>query len=125
VKIKSIWILFIIAIFLIQGCAEFIDLQEAKHKIKEEQKLANQRRNEYVNNHPELDSEMKLAILNGKVFLGMTSEQISASWGKPKTINRSVYTWGIQEQWVYGNPIYKSQYLYLENDTLTSFQDSK
>lgn len=53
-----------------------------------------------------------------KIIIGMTKEQILLSWGEPETKNRTVGSWGVHEQWIYGN-----KYLYFENDKLTSFQD--
>ena len=61
---------------------------------------------------------MLKAIKEKKVFIGMTKEQVLASWRKPEDINRSVGMWGVHEQWIYGET-----YLYFENDILTSFQD--
>ncbi|MEW6614809.1 MAG: hypothetical protein AB1401_05025 [Thermodesulfobacteriota bacterium] len=69
--------------------------------------------------NPTWSNEMIKIILNEKIKLGMTKEQIVASWGYPKSINRNVGSWGIYEQWVYGNSVY----LYLENGILKSFQD--
>ncbi len=57
-------------------------------------------------------------VINRKVILGMTKEQVIASWGRPNDINRSVGSWGVHEQWVYDN-----KYLYFEDGVLTSFQD--
>jgi hypothetical protein len=53
-----------------------------------------------------------------EITLGMTKEQVIASWGSPKDKNRSVGSWGVHEQWVY-----HSTYLYFENGILTSYQD--
>ena len=58
------------------------------------------------------------AIKGQRVALGMTADQVILSWGKPEDVNRSVGSWGIHEQWVYGE-----QYVYLENGKVTSFQD--
>lgn len=58
------------------------------------------------------------AIKDQKVVLGMTAKQVELSWGKPEDVNRSVGSWGVHEQWVYGR-----QYLYLENGKVSSFQD--
>ncbi len=58
------------------------------------------------------------AIKEKKIFLGMTRDQVRASWGLPRTVNRSVGAWGVHEQWVY-----RGTYLYFENDRLTSYQD--
>ena len=78
------------------------------------------RRQGYVKTHSELDNNTKEAILKGKIFIGMGSDQAKASWGPPKRINKTVSASGVHEQW-----IYSSQYLYFENGKLTSFQSSE
>ena len=65
-------------------------------------------------------SAIEKAVIEKKIQIGMTAEQVRLAWGKPRRINRSVGVWGTHEQWVYG-----STYLYFENDILTSFQDSR
>lgn len=62
-------------------------------------------------------------IKNKKICLGMTKEQVRLSWGRPDDINRTVGSWGTHEQWIYRRGEYKSQYLYFENDYVTSWQD--
>lgn len=79
------------------------------------------RREAYVNNHPELSTRMEALILNGSITIGMTEEQARVSWGSPDHINRSVGSWGVHEQWVYGR--YSHNYLYFENGILTSWQN--
>lgn len=59
------------------------------------------------------------AVKQQEIILGMTSEQAKLSWGEPDQVNKSVGSWGVNEQWVYGN-----QYLYFSNGKLTSFQTS-
>ncbi len=56
-------------------------------------------------------------IKKGKIKIGMKSEQVSFSWGKPDKINKSIGSWGVHEQW-----IYMRYYLYFENGILTSLQ---
>jgi hypothetical protein len=58
-------------------------------------------------------------ILDGKIWLGMTSEMAKESWGAPYDINRTAGSFGVREQWVYKN----DQYLYFEDSILTSWQD--
>lgn len=53
-----------------------------------------------------------------EVRMGMPYWEIYRKWGAPGSINRSVGSWGVHEQWVYGNT-----YLYFEGGLLTSFQD--
>jgi len=94
-------------------------------------KKIQERRTSYVQNHPELDERTKSAILNGRIFIGMNTEQVLASWGKPNKINRSVYEWGVHEQWVYGglsgygrySSYTEPTYLYFEDGLLKSWQD--
>lgn len=42
------------------------------------------------------------------------------SLGKPETINKTVGSWGVHEQWVYGDT-----YLYFENNVLKSYSNSR
>ena len=53
------------------------------------------------------------------VVIGMTCEMCIASWGKPNNINTTTNTYGVREQWVYGN----SRYLYFDDGVLTTIQD--
>ena len=68
--------------------------------------------------HPSWDKKTWKAIEKNKIYIGMNKEMVLMSWGKPKDINRTVGSWGSHEQWGYD-----SQYLYFENNKLTSFQD--
>jgi hypothetical protein len=65
-------------------------------------------------------ADIEKAVIDKKIRLGMTDEQVRMAWGKPETVNRSVGSWGRHEQWVYG-----STYLYFENDLLKSYQESR
>ena len=52
--------------------------------------------------------------------IGMTPEEVKAStWGSPTKINKSTYSWGTTEQWVY--PSYK--YIYFKNGKVTSISE--
>jgi hypothetical protein len=56
------------------------------------------------------------------VRIGMSQEDVlSSSWGRPERVNRTTYSFGTHEQWVYGN----SQYLYFENGVLKTIQNSR
>lgn len=59
------------------------------------------------------------AIEEGKVFLGMTAEQVRMSWGKPEEINKTITGNIRHEQWVYGI----GHYLYFDNGILTGIQN--
>ncbi len=93
--------------------------------LSEASSRAQMRRNTYIDNHPQLSEFLKKQIFHGAVCIGMTPEQVVASWGNPNSINRTTGAWGVHEQWVYGTYMYggKVKYLYFENDTLTTIQD--
>ncbi len=70
-----------------------------------------------VNLHPEWNSSVKEAILDGDVEAGMSKEQVQASWGLPKDISVNIDKSGNHEQWCYG----VSRYLYFENGELVEW----
>jgi hypothetical protein len=70
--------------------------------------------------------EVKKAIINSHIIIGMTEEQVRYSWGSPDDMNRSVGSWGVHEQWVFENQVYnylRTTYVYFENGMLTSYQE--
>lgn len=75
--------------------------------------------------HPSLSITQAQRIIDHKIWLGMTDSMAVLSWGRPNDINRSVYSWGTHEQWVYDGGRYSSTwYLYFEEGILTSWQES-
>lgn len=63
---------------------------------------------------------MSKLIREEKVLIGMTECDLYASWGYPQSENRSVGSWGVHIQHVYGD---FGPYVYTENGRVTSFQD--
>jgi len=57
-------------------------------------------------------------IINKEIWIGMTKDMMLDSWGYPEDINRSVGSWGVHEQCIYGDTN-----VYVENGTVTSWQD--
>lgn len=55
----------------------------------------------------------------GTITLGISSCQLYASWGTPESENRSVGSWGVHTQHVYG----LRSYVYTRNGIVTSWQD--
>lgn len=54
------------------------------------------------------------------VRLGMTAAIVRlCGWGEPNSINRTITSWGVSEQWVYGD----GRYLYFRNGRLDTIQD--
>jgi hypothetical protein len=63
---------------------------------------------------------MAMNAKKGGVSLGMSKKQVLASnWGKPNQINRTIWSGGTREQWVYG----RASYLYFTNDILATIQN--
>ena len=65
-------------------------------------------------------SEIAERIMSGKIWIGMTTEMAKLSIGAPDDINRTVYSFGVHEQWIYS---ILDLYLYFEDGKLTSWQD--
>lgn len=63
-------------------------------------------------------SEVAKRLLKNQYWIGMTDEMALISLGSPDKKNRSVGSWGIHEQWIYGDT-----YLYFENGVLNSYQN--
>jgi hypothetical protein len=61
-------------------------------------------------------SSMAARISEGKVWKGMNAEMVRDSWGKPDKINREINGNDVKEEW-----LYKSTWLYLENNTLVEW----
>lgn len=75
-----------------------------------------------------LDRKEKVesAVLNGKVFIGMTAEEALRSWGQPTKINQTLNGSGTSEQWVYRREGgIEGQYVYLTNGIVQSIQSPK
>ena len=90
-------------------------------ELKARQDETQQRRELYVKAHPNLPEGIKAAVLAGQILIGMSTEAAQASWGAPGKINRTGTAKGVHEQWVYGD----NTYLYFDNGTLRSWQDSR
>lgn len=61
-------------------------------------------------------TNMAAKLIAGKIWKGMSSEMVRDSWGKPQKINRIIGNDLIREEW-----IYKSSWLYVENDFLVDW----
>ena len=85
--------------------------------------MGQRRRQEFVDRHQSISQRFKNAILNAKIILGMNREMVSASWGEPGDINKSVGSYGVHEQWIYGDYTTERYFLYFENGVLTSWQE--
>jgi hypothetical protein len=62
------------------------------------------------------------AIANRSVSIGMNSDEVIKSWGRPSKINKTVTSSGVQEQWVYNRGGHKTQYVYMDNGVVRTIQ---
>jgi hypothetical protein len=78
----------------------------------------------YVESHPNLPEITKKAILESKLIMGLSKEQVLAAAGSPIRIHKMYNNYGTSEQWVYGYSDAGSYeiYLYFDNDKLTNVQ---
>lgn len=89
-------------------------------KLKAEQAAyENSKAGKLCKAHPAWSKDDCGIIAEGKVNIGMTAEQAIAAWGRPNDINKTTYSFGVHEQWVYGI----SSYLYFEDGILTTIQN--
>lgn len=67
------------------------------------------------------DDEIRL-IRKKRIKLGMSETALLISWGYPRRINRSVGSYGVHKQYVYGSSSNRT-YVYVENGKVKSWQD--
>jgi len=86
------------------------------------QEQQRQRRRDLLNRYGESNCNR---ILEGKIWIGMTSEMAKESLGFPDDINRTVLTSSVLEQWVYEGEgaNYYNTYLNFDDGILTNWQD--
>ena len=63
---------------------------------------------------------MATRLYSGKIWKGMNSEMVKDSWGTSQKINRTINGNTVQEEW-----IYKTTWLYFENNTLIDWGPAK
>ncbi len=66
-----------------------------------------------------LSGEDRQRVIEGKIWVGASSEIVTASWGPPEDVNRTTTAAGTREQWVYGI----GTYVYLEDGRVTAIQN--
>ena len=68
---------------------------------------------------PAWTEEQCTQVAAGTLALGMTGEMAEIAWGKPRDVKRSVGSWGVHEQWVYGS----DTSIFFENGILASWTE--
>lgn len=122
------YILLILVFGVTSGCAMWDRMAKNYYYSQHPEARMQEHRQEVVNQHPEWPEQVQADVLAGTVRIGMTQEQVLASLGNPYDVNRTVGSWGVHEQWIYGYyqqdyAFTPSLYLYIEDGILTSFQD--
>jgi hypothetical protein len=72
-----------------------------EHALEQERlRQAQERRRQEISAKP-WPEKIKRAVLEKQIEIGMTSEQVTASWGRPQSINETITATSRQEQWTY------------------------
>jgi hypothetical protein len=80
---------------------------------KETQPVQDQQQSRFSFLENKYGSNMASRLMAGKIWKGMTSDMVSDSWGTADKINRIISGNVVKEEW-----IFKSTWLYFENNTL-------
>ncbi len=85
-------------------------------------------RQKYVASNPGLDPQIKAAIIEGTLCMGMSERDVVASIGYPDRVNRDTYQYGTRAQFCYneigGNFNFnRFRYVYFENGRVTSWSE--
>ena len=98
--------------------------EEAAAKAKAEQEAWERTKaGQICKKNPWWTKETCENIANKKVWIGMSTDQAIASWGKPDDINKTVTSLGVHEQWSYERGDFSYQFLYFDDGILTTFQN--
>jgi hypothetical protein len=85
------------------------------------EQLEKSRKEKFLFAHPKTPPETRDAIMKGDVLVGMSGEEVVASWGEPLSRVREKGSKVAREQWLYGGSVY----LYMENRKLVSFHGGR
>jgi hypothetical protein len=122
---RKTFYVFITLMFLL-GC-ETMSFRPVSGSIWENKE---RRRQNYVDFYPETPLEIKQYILEGKIQIGMTQEQVEASWGYPNEVSSCSGRRGSVECWQYGRGSFgryiKStvRFLYFDDGVLTGWHET-
>lgn len=86
-----------------------------ERQSKLEEKESSEMEKKYIKKY---GAETYKKLKNKYYWIGMTKEMATIALGIPETVNRTVGSWGVHEQWVY-----HKLYLYFENGKLSSYQN--
>ena len=89
-NMKFVGLVVLVLVFF--GCGKKVEVQQ---QVSAQEK--------YVQAHPDLSDEMKKTILDETVCIGMTEEQVLASWGKPDDIQVFSSEYNSYKRWIFKN----------------------
>lgn len=127
-KILGALIVFGFFMALFQTCSGIPSFQSYKDKaqaakIAAESVALDAKGKLIKNKHPDWSNANCNYVGNKIIAIGMTSDQVIASLGKPDHTNVTTTQSGTHEQWVYGK--YAPMYAYLQDGVVISFQYTK
>ena len=115
IKTNVFLALLILMLIPIQGCYYF--MAEQPHLEKWETK-----REKYINEHPQIDENLKKSILKNEVQLGMTKEQVMVTRYSNPSKTGPTTKYEADEVWVY-NFWNATEYLYFRNGSLIKIEN--
>ena len=93
---------------------------QSQAPTQETQPVQEQRESRYSYLENKYGSSMANRLNSGKIWKGMNSDMVKDSWGVAEKINRIIDGNTIKEEW-----IYRSTWLYFENNTLIEWGPAK
>ena len=63
--------------------------------------------------------DIEMLVKARQIKIGMTKDQVVLSWGVPGRKHKSVFEFGVREQWIYGDRFH----LFFDNDKLNSWHE--
>lgn len=90
-------VIFVATLICLGGCAILDKMKEPNYNNPKPNRY---QREKYILDHPQLDLAIRNLIENGIVGTGMSKEQVTASWGKPDSIEKTS-KFGADELWYY------------------------
>ena len=96
--------------------AETVPVNVQEKKPVEEQQAPTPKQSRFSYLEYKYGSSTAAKLMSGKIWKGMNAEMVNDSWGTPKKINRVISGNTVKEEW-----IYKSTWLYIENDRLVEW----
>ena len=96
--------------------------QQTENEISLAKKLADLRRQDYLQSKTGLTPDTRDAISKGQLTVGMSEADVRASWGNPDRVNRTGGVGAPSAQMVYGASSTVTYYVYLVGGLVTQWQ---